>query len=378
MPDDARFVLVTTDYPPMRGGVARYLGELVKGAGDRVRVIVPDGMETTGPGRVEHARLDRHAWPAWCPAVRIFKRAGKDGETAIVSHVIPIGTAAKIARFFGGAPYVLICHGLDVRLASRSAWKRFLARTVIRGASCVIANSHSTAEAVKRISGVDANIVNPGGALTGLPDRETARTRHGIAPGDSVILTVSRLVERKGIDRLIEAVKMLPRFDTIRVAIVGDGPELPILRALAADAPHRIDFYPDASDACVAEWYAASDVFCLPVRESADDVEGFGIVFIEAASAGLPVVATKTGGIAEAVVDGETGILVDPSEDPRDLARALTRVLGDADLRHRLGDAGRTRALRDFRWEDRWRQFEEIVTRGAPSDSTPNQNQRGS
>jgi phosphatidyl-myo-inositol dimannoside synthase len=371
MANDTRFLLVTTDYPPMRGGVARYLGELVKGAGNRVRVVVPEGMETKGPGRIERKMFFRRAWPVWWPAVKICQRAGKDGETLIVSHVLPIGTAARIARLFGGAPYVLICHGLDVRLASRKAWKRLLARVVMRGAAHVIANSHSTAEAVKRISGVGAKVIYPGGALSGLPDRETARTRHGIAPGEYVILAVSRLVERKGIDRLIEAVKMLPRYDTVRVAIVGDGPEIGILRSLVKETPHRIDFFTDASDDCVKEWYAAADVFCLPVRASDDDVEGFGIVFIEAASAGLPVVSTKTGGITEAVLDGETGILVEPSEDPREIARTLTRVLGDADLRKRLGDAGRARALRDFRWEDRWRQFEEIVTKNREAETSP-------
>jgi phosphatidylinositol alpha-1,6-mannosyltransferase len=286
----------------------------------------------------------------------------------VISHLLPIGTAARIARMFGGAPYILICHGMDVRLAARSAWKRTLARWILFGAKQVISVSRSTAETVMRLSGITSGIVYPGGVRTDLPERETARRRLGVELHEHVILTVARLVERKGIDHLIAAVGMLPSADRVRLVVIGNGPELHLLQAAAKDATHKIDFYTDASDACVAEWYAAADVFCLPARESSTDVEGFGIVFIEAASAGLPVIAGNTGGVAEAVVDGETGLLIDP-EDPREIARALTRVLGDADLRKRLGEAGRARALRDFRWDDRWSLFiEQLVISGQKSD----------
>jgi len=356
------YVLVTDDYPPQRGGVARYLGELVRYSNGAMRAIVPEGHETIGPGKVTSRRFSHSLWPRWWPIVRACRAVNQSREVIVVSHLLPIGTAAWCSRLLGGAPYALICHGLDVRCVMRTPWKRWLSRRILRSAVAVIANSASTADAVKAISGVTADIVYPGGAKTDLPERETARTRLGIGLNEHVILAVARLVERKGIDRLIDAVNMLPRSDAIRVVIVGNGPELPILRSLAEGSPHRVDFYPDASDACVAEWYASADVFCLPVRDSRFDVEGFGIVYIEAASAGLPVIATRTGGVTEAVIDGETGVLIEGG-DPRDVARALMRILGDRDVRDRLGRAGRERALRDFRWDDRWRQFERALTK---------------
>jgi phosphatidyl-myo-inositol dimannoside synthase len=363
MPSVSSYVLVTNDYPPRVGGVARYLGELVRYSGGAMRVIVPEGFATSGPGAMTSRRFRRTIWPTWWPIVKICRSLDRERETIVVSHVLPIGTAAWISRLTGGPAYILICHGLDVRLASRNFWKRWLASRIIRSASAVIANSSSTAEAVRALFGRTASVIHPGGARTDLPAREAARMRLGLEDGEYAILAVGRLVERKGIDRLLSAIRMLPPADKIRVVIVGNGPELPILRSLAKDSPHRVEFYPDASDENVAEWYAAADVFCLPTRESAADVEGFGIVYIEAASAGLPVIAAKSGGAAEAVVDGETGLLVD-SEDPRDIARALMRVLGDPEIRSRLGSAGRERAFREFRWEDRWGMFKSAVENG--------------
>lgn len=362
MVSNARYVLVTDDYPPQVGGVARYVGELVKRSNGVMRVIVPEGRETRGPGEVAARPFRGKGWPAWWPVFRICKSIDRTREMIVVTHLLPIGTAAWLARRSGGAPYVVICHGLDVRLAARNVWKRWLARRILRSAETVIANSRVTAEGIRKLFGISAAVVLPGGARTDFPDRRTARMRCGVAEGERVVLAVARLVQRKGFDRLIDAVNMLPPADDVRLVIIGDGPERNLLQARATGSVHRIEFLTDASDECVSEWYAAADVFCLPVAASAEDVEGFGIVFIEAASAGLPVVSTRTGGVPEAVLDGETGVLLDPGGDPRDLARALTRLLGDESLRRRLGEAGRARALRDFRWDDRWEAFEKAVS----------------
>lgn len=115
----------------------------------------------------------------------------------------------------------------------------------------------------------------------------------------------------------------------------------------------RVRFIHEADDAERNAWYAASDAFALPVRDEGDDVEGFGIVFLEAALAGLPSVAGRSGGAPEAVLDGETGLLVD-STDPQAIAGAVQRLRADPELRRRLGRTGCERGLRDFRWEDRW------------------------
>jgi phosphatidylinositol alpha-1,6-mannosyltransferase len=360
---DKHPVVITLDYPPERGGVARYLGELVRASGEDVEVIVPAAQGFDGPGRVVPKEMFRSTWPRWWPIVGICRQAKHRVTSLIISHVLPVGTAAMISRIFGGPPYVLLCHGLDVRLASKNLWRRNLFMFIVWLAQGVVANSQSTAAAIRRVTGKRSTVITPAVNDMEFLSRTEARTRLGIPHDEHVVLSVGRLIERKGASTIIEAVKHLPPSDRVRVVIIGNGPELHRLQRLTTGSPHPIRIITDASDEHVREWYAAADVFCLPVKEMEEDVEGFGIVFLEAALAGLPCIAGKTGGAVEAVVDRETGILVDPF-DAREVARALTLLLGDPDRQHELGANGRKRALRDFRWEDRWVAFKKIMQRG--------------
>lgn len=355
-------VIITLDYPPERGGIARYLGELVRASGKDVEVVVPAAHGIEGPGRITPKEMFRSMWPRWWPIVGVCRRAKERASKIIVSHILPVGMAAMISRWFGGPPYVLICHGLDVRLAAETAWRRYLFMLISWTAQCVVANSKSTAKFIQKITGTRAKIITPAVNDIAFLSRKEARVRLGIPENDHVILTVGRLIERKGAATAIEAVKQLPTSERIQHVIIGDGPELPRLRELAMGSPHRIRIITDASDEHVREWYAAANVFCLPVKEMTDDVEGFGIVFLEAALARLPTVAGKTGGAVEAVVDRETGILVDPF-DSREVAQALTLLLGDPEKQKEMGEKGRARALKDFRWLDRWEEFRKIIER---------------
>src|SRR5207244_8460854 len=168
--------------------------------------------------------------------------------------------------------------------------------------------------------------------------------------GEKILLSVGRFVPRKGFDRLIRLLPMLRRTGgDVRLVIAGAGPEEARLRALAGktDAAHvRFVIAPDR--ATLASLYRAADLFALAVRRSERDVEGFGLVTLEAALFGVPSVSTRVGGVPEAVVDGETGLLADPDSD-EDLAEKLGRLLRDDELSRRLGGVARERARRDFR-----------------------------
>jgi phosphatidylinositol alpha-1,6-mannosyltransferase len=353
-------VVITLEYPPERGGLARYLGELVRCSGLNMEVIVPAARGIEGPGNIAPKEMFREAWPHWWPLVRICRNAGNRASKIIISHVLPAGTAAMISRVLGGPHYVIICHGVDVRMASAAPRKRTLFRIICWMADAVVANSKSTAAAIQKITGIRAKIITPGVSSFEVMSRREARARLGVPEEDRIVLSVGRLVERKGLSTVIDAVKRLPASERIRLIIIGDGPEYPFLFRSASERPGLVRFITNASDEHVREWYAAADVFCLPVKETPDDVEGFGIVFLEAALAGLPVIAGKAGGAVEAVVDRETGILVNPY-DAGEVERALSLLLNDPDRARRMGEAGRARAERDFRWEDRWRAFEEIL-----------------
>jgi phosphatidylinositol alpha-1,6-mannosyltransferase len=354
-------VLITLDYPPEHGGVARYLGEFVKASGNAIDVVVESDHERTGPGKSVIARgFFRMSWPKWWPLVGVC-REFRHAPYLIVSHVLPVGTAAMIAKWTGGAPYILMCHGLDVKMATRNGWKRMLFRAVCRHAHAVLSNSDATRALIQEaVPGADIVVLAPGVSDHESFGRGEARSRLGIDDGEFIILSVARFMKRKGLDTLLEASKRIDR-PRLRFVIAGYGPEEPVLEELAAESPHRVDIIKEPSDRDVALWYAAADLFALPVREPRRDVEGYGIVFLEAARSGLPVVAGKTGGVTEAVQDGVTGVLVEPDQ-PEALARVIAELIDDPSRRNRMGKAGRDRVLRDFRWEDRWKRFQSIIT----------------
>lgn len=351
------YTLLTLDYPPERGGVARYLGELVRAAEGKMTVVVEQNHELNGPGTVIPREYVQRMWPHWWPMVGVCREFGKKSKALLVSHVLPMGTAAMIAN---AAPYVVLCHGLDVRLAARNRFKRWLFARICHKAKAVVANSNATAVEIKHIVDVPVHVITP--AVTPPHDLDRAEARRALqcAPDESLILCVTRLVKRKGVDLLIEAVNRVRDRKNTRVVIIGDGPERATLEAQAKQATALITVIPDATDEQLAEWYAAADLFCLPSRDLPNDMEGFGIVHLEAASYGLPVVATKTGGVGEAVMHGTTGILVPPG-DIQALADALQELLNDPLKRRTLGDAGRARVLADFRWETRWQSFQRLL-----------------
>ena len=170
-----------------------------------------------------------------------------------------------------------------------------------------------------------------------VPPGEAAEARRslGIAESARVIGVVSRLRREKGIDVLLRSLAYLEGAGDVHVVIAGTGPEEPLLRELAARASVPVHFIGHRDD--VEVWYAVADVIAMPSKR-----ESFGRTTVEAMAAGRPLVASRVGGLAEAVVDGETGILV-PSADAEALGAALRRLLGDNALMRRCGEAARAR-----------------------------------
>lgn len=354
-------VLVTIDYPPERGGVARYLSNLVIASRGLLDVFVPETHATEGPGQVRSARMFApRGLFVWRPMIRLFRALQRRGyAAALVSHVLPVGTAAWLARWMGGPRYHVLLHGLDIRVLQSSGRKRWLARRILRRADSVIVNSQFVAGEIRSFDpALHPTVLTPGVEAMVFPARDEARNRCDVRLNHFVILSVARLVPRKGIDRLIQAMALLP--PETRLVVIGDGDDQGRLEILAQPFSDRVRFISHATDEERNAWYAAADVFALPVREEGADVEGFGIVYLEAALAGLPTIAGHSGGATEAVVHGETGMVV-MADDPRILAEAIRTLKDDPALRLRMGEAGRARALQDFQWADRWEALKNIL-----------------
>ncbi len=267
------------------------------------------------------------------------------------------------ARCSGRRACVASIHSAESWHTGNQAERR---KTRIAAALCdaLIVHSHA-ARQVLLDAGVPARKVHlaPLGLHRPRPTpRGEARARVGLAPNAFVVSTNARLVPHKGIADLIEALARVNDPDaSVRLLIAGDGPERSALEALAdRRLPGKTLFLGHVSDH--ADLYAASDLFALPTR---DAHESFGLVFIEAALHGVPSVGTRVGGIPEAILDGQTGLLVAPGA-PDQLAIAIEGLRADPELRHRLGAAAQARANDTFtisQMTDRYQEVYEAIAR---------------
>ena len=232
-----------------------------------------------------------------------------------------------------------------------------LTRWVYRVASAAIANSLSTARMLEDI-GVPTekvHVVYPAvDAARFAPDVAPHPIRRPfVPPNGQLLLSVGRLQRRKGHDLAIAAMAALrEEFPDLRYVIVGDGAERRRLEELIAEnrLEERIHLAGEVSEDELPAYYTAADIFLLPNRLDGADVEGFGIVFLEAASSEKPVIGGSSGGVPEAVADGQTGLLVSGT-DRSELADAIRRLATSPELRCRMGTAGRQRVLKNFTWD---------------------------
>jgi phosphatidylinositol alpha-1,6-mannosyltransferase len=354
-------LLVTNDFPPKIGGIQSYLHELWRRLPvDQATVLTTrhDGdaaWDAEQQFRVVRAR-ERQFFPTRSLATRIDDLARELGASVVLLDPwLPLG---QLGPRLTAAPYVVVVHGAEVTVPGRLPGSRQLGGRVLRGAAGIVAAGTYPAREAERAAGRELRgIIVPPGVDTdrfrplGADARRAARCEFGLDPDQPLVLGVSRLVPRKGFDVLIDAVAGLP---DVQLAIAGAGRDRRRLeqRAERRGVAGRVRFLgrvPD--DASFPRLYACADVFAMPCRDrwSGLEAEGFGIVFLEAAAAGVPSVAGRSGGSHEAVVDGETGFVVDGRA--LDVRGALAALLADSELRARMGAAARARAVAEFSYD---------------------------
>lgn len=348
-----RVLLLTLDFPPRRGGVARYLCELCQYWQSRVFVIAPHEpgdkeSDAKAPFTIKRRKLlFKYFWPRWTKAILVVLPELFRFNQLWVSHILPLGTVALFFRLIFRKEYLVFLHSMDFALATRNAQKSFLTKQILRHAKAVITNSDVLAERVRQFAGeLEITVVYPcinprlKIAAEGAFDQGH---RDGVT-----LLTVSRLVGRKGHHQVLRAIALLAD-KRIRYYIVGSGMEYNSLirHAQKLGVDKQVVFFGDVSDQELVDLYRGADIFVMPTEFKGPDIEGFGIVYLEAGVFGLPVIASNVPGVNEAVLNGRTGLLVEP-ENHEQVAGALKRLVDNEAERRQLGQASRERVLTEF------------------------------
>jgi len=334
-----------------------------KGAGDQVVDGIPVHRfryffrrwenlthEETAPDRMRRSLLYR-VLPVFFVAAGMFaiwRHARRHRYDVIHVHwPMPLALLGWAAQQAQRAPLVSTFYGVELRWVKGSLRAlKWLARWAARRSDRVVAISTYTAAELRELADVPIEVIP---YTTSLPEPLSLPKSTG---GPPTVLFVGRLVERKGVPYLIEAMSLLPD-RSVRLEIVGDGPERPKLEAASRrlGIADRIEFRGKVSATELQAAYARASAFVLPsIFDARGDTEGLGVVALEAMNYGTPVVASRIGGIPDVVEDGVTGILVPPG-DAAALAAALRRVLDEPDLARKLGEAGRRRLHEQFSWE---------------------------
>jgi phosphatidylinositol alpha-1,6-mannosyltransferase len=374
----ATHLLLTYDFPPIGGGIARWMAELAKRypAGSLVVSTGQQGdasdVDAGFPNRIDRLSIASRRLRTfqgillWSRRVAVLARS-TDAEFIWCGNIKPAAYPARWTMERTGTPFGILLHGGDLLILQhqvhQSAIKRKTAAALLSSAAVLVANSEWTRDrCLTLLSELEIDAppdrvrVVPLGAdqeffRPGLDTREV-RARYGLGQR-RWLLSVARLTRHKGIDTVLHALARLgARHPDLGYAVVGTGEEQEALESEARElgVADRVRFLTEVPDRDLPALYNAAEIYLGVSRLMEQRVEGFGISIAEASACGVPVVAGRSGGIPAAVCDGETGVLVD-AERVDAVAEAVGALLDDPARRARLGAAGRRAVESRFNWD---------------------------
>jgi phosphatidylinositol alpha-1,6-mannosyltransferase len=362
-----RTLIVTNDFPPRQGGIQSFIHSLaLRLPPDRLTVYAPKWDGAAEFDRAQPFEVVRHPTSLMLPvpsvtsrAVAIARRTG--AEAVVFGAAAPLGLITPALRRAGVERAVGITHGHEAGWAALPGARALLHRIgeetdvvtylgeYFRVRVSRALSTRAAARMLRLAPGVDAARFSPDPTAG-----QAVRERYGLA-GRPVVVCVSRLVPRKGQDTLIRAwPEVLRQVPGAALVVVGGGPHRAALRRLSERigvSPHVTFTGPVPADELRAH-YAAGDVFAMPcrTRRGGLDVEGLGIVYLEASAAGLPVIGGDSGGAPDAIAEGESGYVV-PGRDVAALAARVTELLSDPAKARAMGEKGRAWVERDWSWD---------------------------
>lgn len=395
----SKTLFFTIDFPPLGGGMSRHSLDVVLGLSYTKEPVIILAPQVGGDKRLDDdvglavVRLrgikSGEIFNNYLRSVIIFFLYGFSycltrRVKAILANTWSIaGVAAFLIKKTLGIPYFVFAYGLDIYSVQANTKAAQLMRIVLRNASTVIAISNFTAHLVKSVIGEQGRIV----VLNPIVDIKRFIAQACFSDkkveGKKVILTVARLVESKNHETLIRAfAKVVKSIPEAVYRIIGEGPMESQLKELVntLGLVDKVIFVGNVPDSELAGYYYSCAVFVMVSQEIKErgEVEGFGIVFLEAAACAKPVIGSKSGGIPDAVIDGVTGILVNPLNED-EIARAIVCVLQDEQLAKSLGENGRKRVESELTLENFGEKLKRIINetvmpclqRGSREDENP-------
>ncbi|MDO4928313.1 MAG: glycosyltransferase family 4 protein [Corynebacterium sp.] len=364
----AQVLLVTNDFPPTLGGIQSYLRDFVDTVDPQEIIVFASTQDAQAAAEFDAQApytVIRANTKVMLPTPDISKQMQaiirKYGiNTVWFGAAAPLGLLGKAAKRAGATRVVASTHGHEIGWSLFFPGRKVLQAigtyadviTYISEYTRPIMQAHfgDTCAYIHMPSGVDANRF----VVRSSEQRTKLRAELGY-PNAQTIVCISRLVARKGQDRLIEVMpEVLRAYPQAQLVIVGGGPYERRLHSMVAKRPeiqHRVHFTGRVSEEKMAALLESATIFAMPCRTRGNglDVEGLGIVYLEAQACGIPVIAGDSGGAPETVT-GDTGIVVG-GNDRAALTQALVRLLGDASLRERMGTAGREHVQANWNWQ---------------------------
>lgn len=368
-------LLVTLDFYPSIGGVAYYWESLGRWMpADSWVVLAPKlscGVEELSTPYRTYRRNLAVAWtmPKWLPLFfHILDVIRKEHiEHIVVGQLLPVGTVVYALKLFTGISYTVSTHGMDVMLPLAHPRKKAICGRILSSAESVITISSYTQSKLVDVYGVapeKISFVRPCPRMT--PERYAPHPElEKRVNGGMIILTTARLVKRKGHELVLRALpRVFERFPDLLYAIAGDGPYRARLEAIARELGiiERVIFLGELNDAKLAWWFFHCTVFVMTPVDVKGDVEGFGMVYLEANAFGKPVIGNDSGGVRDAIVNNETGLLVQQGSVD-EIANTLLLLLENKKLRNDMGERGRQRVEREFQWEEQARALQAILSK---------------
>ncbi len=335
-------LLLTHEYYPYRGGIARYCYNLFEHLPPHRYIVLTDQKASDRRVPIINKKLlSSFMKPSWFRGISVVKKIAKEHgiECIMTPNVLPLGNIAQAVGKSLKIPYVISLHGLDINLGLAN--KRSMTTSILKGAQHIVVNSQATKKIV-----ADLKLQSPITVITPYFNKGKLSVNDKAA-GEAIkkygkkklILTVGRLVKRKGQDMIIQAMpEVIKKVPDAHYCIVGDGPDRGYLEELITELhlERHVDIISDLPDSKLGAYYKQASLFAMPTRTIGGDIEGFGIVYLEAAFFALPILAGKTPGTAEAIGGDACGVYAD-GENLEDITEALVHLLQDRELAAFLG-----------------------------------------